>query len=407
MYLNGSRNVHLSYCTNIHPSKNWDNAFDNVKSYTTELKKRLSPDQKFGIGLSLSNAEMTELSKPEVMQAFRDYLDENGLYVFTINGFVYGEFHNPRIKDTIHSPDWRTEERLNFSLGLVDVMANLLPDYLDEGSFSTQPLSYKLWDDVDPSDDELWRAVTRNIVLVAAKMVEVREATGKFIHVDIEPEPDCLLENSDEVVEFYEKWLLAYGAELLAEQLDIDIEEAKTHLLDHIQICYDTCHISVAFEDAKTVLDKFEAVGIKVGKVQISSALKVPLKEHPAQRGEQAEWLDQFAETNFLHQVSQRNKDGSIKQYGDLDKALPHIGDDNAEEWRIHFHVPIFVESYHEETSTTQDAIIDALDEFKKRHYTNFMEIETYTWEVLPEDKRVELTDSIEREFRWTLECLS
>ncbi len=407
MHLNDGRDVYLTYCTNIHPSKNWDDAFDNIKTYTTELKKRISPDQPFGIGLSLSNAEMTELRKPDVMQAFRDYLDANGLYVFTINGFVYGEFHNPRIKDNIHYPDWRTQERVDFSIGLVDVMARLLPDHLDEGSFSTQPLSYKHWDGVDVADETLWRTVTEGIVKVTAKMVETRRATGKFIHVDIEPEPDCLLENSDEVVMFYEKWLLTHGAEQLAAQLGTSVDEAKTHLLDHVQICYDTCHISVAYEDAKTVLDKFEKAGIKVGKVQISSALKVPLAEPPAARGEQAEWLDQFAETNFLHQVSQRNKDGSVQQYPDLDVALPHIANEDADEWRIHFHVPIFVESYHEDTSTTQDAIIDAVEELKKRNYTRFLEIETYTWEVLPADKRVDLTDSIEREFRWTLACLS
>ena len=398
--------IYLTYCTNIHPSKGWDNVFSNIQQYGTALKERLSPDARFGIGLLLSNAEMTELRQPERLEAFRQYLDENGLFVFTLNGFVYGEFHNPRIKDTIHAPDWRTQERVDFSLGLVDVLAGLLPEDMPEGGFSTQPLSYKYWDGVNPDDDDLWRTVTDNLVTVVAKLVRTRQQTGKYLHIDIEPEPDCLIETGAELVTFFEKWLLTHGAATLAADLGVSEDEARAHLLDHVQVCWDTCHVAVAYENANTLLDEFERVGIKVGKVQVSSALKVPLEPNPNERDDQAAWLQQFAENNFLHQVEQRNHDGSITQYRDLPQALPHITSTNAAEWRIHYHVPIFIESYHPGTATTQDAILEAFDALQQRGYTRFLEIETYTWEVLPEDKRLPLTDSIEREFQWVMSCL-
>jgi hypothetical protein len=405
MYL-PEKQLHLSYCTNIHPSTGWENVFANIRQYTTELKKRISPSERFGIGLGMSNKEMLELRKPENLRIFRNFLEAEGLYVFTLNGFVYGDFHDPRIKDTIHAPDWRTEQRVQFSLGLIDVMAGLLPDDMEEGSFSTQPLSYKLWDDVDPTSDELWTTVTRNVVRVAAKMVRVRQETGKFIHMDIEPEPDCLIENSAEMVAFAEDWLLKAGADQLAEELSITVEEARQHLLDHVQVCYDTCHVGVAYERADDVMDEFDRVGLKVGKVQISSALKVPLEADLTERAKQAEWLEQFAESNFLHQVIQRNTDGSLTQFGDLPQALENATDENAVEWRIHYHVPIFVDSYYPGTWTTQDSILDAFDVARRRYVTNFWEVETYTWEVLPEDKRLPLVDSIERELQWAKSCL-
>jgi sugar phosphate isomerase/epimerase len=405
MYL-PDRDLYLTYCTNIHPSNGWDNVFENIQRYAPLLRERLNPGGRLGIGLLLSNAEMTALREPERLQAFRDYLDANNLFVFTLNGFVYGEFHSPRIKDTIHAPDWRTSKRVAYSLGLIDVLAALLPDDMPEGSFSTQPLSYKHWSDVNPDDPALWRTVTDNLVTVVEKLVRVRVEQGKFLHIDIEPEPDCLIETGAELVTFFEEWLLTHGAKTLAGTLDITEDAARQHLLDHVQVCYDTCHVAVAYEDANTLLDEFERVGIRVGKVQVSSALRVSLPANVDERDEQAAWLEPFAEHNFLHQVLQRNRDGSCTQYRDLPQALPHITDADAAEWRIHYHVPIFVEQYHPQTSTTQNAILEAFDALRARQYTRFLEIETYTWEVLPPDKRLPLLDSIEREFRWVLSCL-
>ncbi len=403
MQISGNR--HLTYCTNIHPAKGWDALLSTLKQYVPDVKQRLSPDERFGIGLCLSNQQAEELLADNTLADFKQWMTAENLYVFTINGFVYKEFHDPNIKDTIHTPDWRSENRVAFSKRLIDVLASLLPDDINEGSISTQPLSYKYWE-ADPDSADLWQHVTDNFVRVIAYAAQTYRATGKLIHIDMEPEPDCLIETSTELVRFFEQWLLTYGAVKLAGMLDCSVDEARQHILNHAQVCYDTCHVAVAYESAKDVLDAYEKVGIKVGKIQVSSALKIPLGDK-ANREANAAWLSQFAEDKFLHQVIQRNQDGSYQQYRDLPEALPHIQDAEAGEWRIHYHVPIFVDSYREGTSTTQDAILEAFEELKKRNYTSMLEVETYTWDVLPEDKRLALADSIERELNWIRSCLS
>lgn len=402
MQINGNR--HLTYCTNIHPSKGWDALLSTLKQYVPVVKKRLSPDGRFGVGLCLSNQQAEELLAGDTLAQFQAWMREEDIYVFTINGFVHKEFHDPHIKDTIHTPDWRSEDRVSFSKRLVDVLAALLPDDISEGSISTQPLSYKYWE-VDPKSADLWQAVTDNLVRVVAYMARTHERTGKLIHIDLEAEPDCLIENAVEMCNFFDQWLLTYGAVKLAGMLDCTVDVAREKLLNHVQVCYDTCHVAVAYESAADILDEYEKRGIKVGKIQVSSALKIPLTDE-ASRASHAEWLSQFAEDKFLHQVIQRNQDGSFQQYRDLPKALPHIQASEAVEWRIHYHVPIFVDSYRDGTSTTQDAILDAFAELKRRNYTDMLEVETYTWDVLPPDKRLDLADSIERELNWIRTCL-
>ena len=403
MLISGNR--HLTYCTNIHPAKGWDTLLSTLKQYVPDVKQRLSADARFGIGLCLSNQQAEELLAGDTLADFKQWMSGENLYVFTINGFVYKEFHDPNIKDTIHTPDWRSENRVAFSKRLVDVLAKLLPDDINEGSISTQPLSYKYWE-ADPESADLWQHVTDNFVRVIAYAAQTHRATGKLIHIDIEPEPDCLIENSEEVIRFFERWLLTYGAVKLAGMLDCTVDEARKRILDHARVCYDTCHVSLAYESAAEMLDAYEKAGIKVGKIQVSSALKIPLGDR-VNREAHAEWLSQFAEDKFLHQVIQRNQDGSYQQYRDLPQALPHIQDAEASEWRIHYHVPIFVDSYREGTNTTQDAILEAFEELKKRNYTDMLEVETYTWDVLPEDKRLALADSIERELNWIRSCLA
>ncbi len=241
---------------------------------------------------------------------------------------------------------------------------------------------------------------------VAETLVRVRRQTGKCIHLDIEPEPDGLLENSGEVVAFFRDWLLPRGASLLSERLGIGSDEARAHLLDHIQVCFDTCHVAVAYEEPAQVLEHFAAVGIRVGKVQISSALRVLLPSDARQRPALREALGPFVESTYLHQVVQRNHDGTFRQHPDLCEALPAIGDPEAAEWRIHFHVPIFVERYGRFCST-QDDILRAFALLRERRFTRHLEIETYTWGVLPAALKLDLTASIGREYEWVLDALA
>jgi hypothetical protein len=403
MYIEPETFFHLTYCTNIHPGNGWAEVYANLQRYAVELKTRLAPQQDFGIGLRLSGRESSELLQGDLLQQLQALLQEHRLYVFTLNGFPYGPFHRQPVKALVHTPDWRNEERVAYTLRLITILAFLLPDGV-EGSISTSPLSYKAW--VNRRDTATWRHFTHNIVRIAAALVQLRRERGKLISLAIEPEPDGLLENSEEVARFYTHWLLQEGARMLARMLSVSREEARGHLLEHIRICFDTCHVAVAYENPTEVLDRFEQAGIKVGKVQISSALKVVFPHEEAGRASIARALEPFAESTYLHQVIQQDHDGTLHHYPDLIEALPAILDRHIAQWRIHFHVPIFIERFPRFEST-QETIRETFKLLARRRFCRHLEIETYTWDVLPNDLKKDLPDSIAREYEWALKHLS
>src|SRR3954463_15066406 len=111
--------LQLTYCTNIHPAHGWADVFENLRRYTPPLKARLSPDRPFGIGLRLSGAESSELLIGDRLGAVVAWLKQEGLYVFTLNGFPYGPFHRQPVKAMVHAPDWREEERVAYTLRLI------------------------------------------------------------------------------------------------------------------------------------------------------------------------------------------------------------------------------------------------------------------------------------------------
>src|SRR5438552_7393485 len=146
MYIEPDNFFHLAYCTNIHPANGWSEVYANLQRYAPVLKTRLAPSNPFGIGLRLSGLESSELLHDDSLQLFQDFLQEHKLYVFTLNGFPYGPFHQQPVKSYVHAPDWREEERVNYTLRLIKILTCLLPDGMD-GGISTSPLSYKAWVD--------------------------------------------------------------------------------------------------------------------------------------------------------------------------------------------------------------------------------------------------------------------
>lgn len=338
------------------------------------------------------------------LQHFKQWLRDEDLYVFTMNGFPYGSFHRQRVKDQVYAPDWRTKERVEYTLRLTEILAELLPQGMD-GGISTSPLSYKPWLKNKSEEEEAFRQGSVNLAEVAYRMAAVEEEQGKELHLDIEPEPDCLIENTRETIDFFEHWLFPVGSDFLAEKFKLSSSEAERMLRNHIRVCYDTCHFAVEYEEPQATLAQFKEAGIKIGKVQISAALKVQLDENEQQRKEIGSRLKAFEEDTYLHQVIERRADGSLYHYNDLGEALPYINAGEAEEWRIHYHVPIFVDQFNE-LNSTQDDIIRSLKLLQDDEDCHHFEIETYTWEVLPDKLKTDVVDSIEREFRWTLNLL-
>jgi hypothetical protein len=395
-------NHHLTYCTNIHPGEHWNEVFTNLQKYIPALKTQLGWDKPFGIGLRLADIATRELSEQDKLPNFKRWLEEHNLYVFTLNGFPYGGFHFSAVKDKVYAPDWTTPERVEYTLRLAKILAPLLPDRV-EGSISTLPLSYKPWFKNKSDLPSVMVNVTQNLMQVVAELVHIKETTGKILHLGLEPEPDGLVENTAEVIQYFQEYLIPVGSSYLATNLGISKNYAKTLVLEHIGICYDTCHFAVEYENPVSALKQFQIHGIKISKIQISAALQVKLSNNIEQRNILKQKLQPFAESTYLHQAIGHKANGEMIHYSDLDAALVDFY--GAEEWRIHFHVPIFIRNF-EGLQSTQDDIISTLKLLKNENFCNHLEIETYTWEVLPSNMKLDILASIQREYEWVLQFL-
>lgn len=388
MRLNDS--LELTYCTNIHPASGWRAVSESLARYGPALKASLSPAAPFGLGLRLSAAEAAELSQPARLKEFQEFLAAQGLYVALINGFPYGSFHGSPLKADVFAPDWRTRERLDYTTNLASILATLMPEWT-EGGVSTAPLSYKEWMK-DPGDPG-WEPVLSHVLACAESMARLRQETGRYVHLDIEPEPGGLIETTQEFIQFFERLLRFAPA-------------GKERILrGHVTVCFDICHMAVEFEDPAQSIAALESAGIRVGRVQVSSALRVPVPRQPAELKRLRAALGGFADPVYLHQVIGRTPDGATQKFADLPVALDCLEQASGNEWRVHFHVPLFSRDYAA-FSSTQDVILKTFDLLASRPITRHLEIETYTWSVLPPPLKEDLRASIEREFRWVLEHL-
>jgi hypothetical protein len=393
----------LTYCTNIHPAESWEPVFESLQTYVLPLKQKLSPDEPFGLGLRLANLASRELLEGDRLKKFKRWLDNHGLYVAIINGFPYGSFHRERVKDHVYEPDWTDAERVNYTLRLCQILAELLPVGMD-GGISTSPLSYKPWLGGDrEKTTTAFEEATYHVTRVAFELHQIRQHTGKVIHLDIEPEPACLLETTQETIDFYKTWLRPVGAAQLVDVFELTQEDAEEALRIHIQVCFDVCHFAVEHEDPAQALQRLQEAGIGIGRVQISAALKAQVPGGQQERESLRERLSAFAESTYLHQVIVKAPDGSLTHYPDLPEALEALDQMPAGELRTHFHVPVFLREY-EGLQSTQDDIRRTLAHLKQHPLTNHLEVETYTWEVLPPDLKLELGASIQRELEWVVE---
>ncbi|MDF4204631.1 metabolite traffic protein EboE [Maribacter sp. SA7] len=387
-------NFHLTYCTNIHPGQDWKSTFESIKQHVPIIKQEVSKEQPFGLGLRLSNKASEELDLGDNMSDFKKWLDENNLYVFTMNGFPYGDFHDERVKDMVHAPDWTTNERLRYTKRLFRQLSELIPEGMN-GGISTSPITYKYWHKTERETKNAFQVGAENMLEVAKHLFEIEQATETYLHLDIEPEPDGLLENSDEVLAFYSEYLLPLGTAYFKKELNLNPEEAEALIKKYITVCYDVCHFALAYEEPADTFAKFKTKDIKVGKIQVSAALKILFNGEYDERIWQE--LSQFNEPTYLHQVTEKIHN-QVKTYSDLPLVLE--GDRNHKELRAHYHVPIFLEKYGELFST-QDHILKTMNYMKSNPISEHLEIETYTWEVLPADLKQDLSVSIIRELEW------
>jgi sugar phosphate isomerase/epimerase len=390
MKLDAPEGAHLTYCTNIHPAETLDGVEEMLRTLVPDVKREVSPDAPFGVGLRLAARAVTELDAPGALDRLRALLDEADLYVFTLNGFPYGAFHDTVVKERVYQPDWLTDERVRYTESLVRVLAALLPEGMD-GSISTVPGCFA----PRAKAEGAARQMARRLASVAAALVAVERTTGKRLVLALEPEPACFLETTADAVAFFQDEL--FGATSLAtfgEVTGLDASGSERALRRHVGVCLDACHASVEFERPIEALAALRAAGIAVPKIQLSAGLRATPVDAVV-----LEALRSFQDDVYLHQTVARNEAGSLVRFLDLDEALLAARDTVFSELRVHFHVPIF-EPKLGPFSSTQDDLAELLrgaDELAPH-----LEVETYTFGVLPERFRsVSVTTAIARELEW------
>ena len=355
----------ITYCTNIHPGESWEETFDTLRRHLPTIKAEFSPAEPFPVGLRLSARAVRELDD-SAGERFMEWLLRHDLFVPTINGFPYGAFHGTRVKEQVYLPDWRQPERVDYTIGIATLLDRVLPESV-QGSLSTVPIRFGR----ELPTEEL-AVVRKNLLRAMEHLDRLRQHSGKSILLALEPEPGCTLETTEDVVSFFQRM------------------EFPDSLSWTLGVCLDCSHQAVQFESPAEILGALAAAGIPVGKVQISSALRIRDPDLTA--------LERFCEPAYLHQTVVRDVKGKLWRYDDLPQALRLHPSGGGDEWRVHFHLPVFVEGMpgYGTTSSFIDSLLPLLED------TMLLEVETYTWEVLPPELRMSSVDgSIVRELQW------
>ena len=389
----------LTYCLNIHPTQDWGQARAALTGPVAAVRRAVCPDAPFAVGLRFS-AEATEaLAEPGARAELKEVLAAHDYLPVTVNGFPYGPFHGTRVKEDVYQPDWTRPERVDYTLALARLMADINPPD-SFVSLSTVPGTFK------PLAGGREQLMADRLLHVAAALHELRARTGRTVALAIEPEPFCFLETIDEAVAFFDSYLFSEAAvAALADATGLPRGEAAAALPRHLGLCYDVCHAAVEFEDPAGSLAALRAAGVPVHKLQLSAALSIPAVDAAARAR-----LADFDEPTYLHQVVSRRPaakgDGPLRREPDLAPALARA-DSDGEEWRVHFHVPLFVDRIPP-FSTTQDFLAEILALHRADPISPHLEVETYTWAVLPPGLRGEsLEADIARELAWVLERLT
>jgi sugar phosphate isomerase/epimerase len=345
---------HFSYCLNVHPGESLDDLIGVIRTQVPEIKKSLSPEKPFGLGLRIAKEASVDLKDPGNLLRLKDIIEAQESYAFTINGFPFGAFHQTRVKEQVYQPDWSSPERLVYSKDLFHQLAALLPAG-SEGSVSTVPLGYKF----DPTAPQQIDFMVTQLRSLALFLHQLEQETGTLLHLGLEPEPDCILETTDEAVAFFN------------QQLFRNADVSEEILRRHLGICLDTCHVAMQFENPAEVVKRLQSEGIRISKTQISAALECEADIDPKK-------LKAFDDGVYLHQI----KGSNGQSWRDIAEFLARP-DKTAGTLRIHAHVPLHWQGDKDLRSTRHSLTPDfwqALAASGCKH----LEVETYTFNILP-----------------------
>jgi hypothetical protein len=384
---------HLTYSTLVHPADDWEQLYGSLTTYLPKVKARFAGNRSFGVSLRLSaNTAQTLGASAAERERLKKFLGDNDMYLYTVNAFPYGAFKNTVIKEQVYEPDWRSEERTRYTIAVADVLAEIGAPGIAL-SIQSSPLGFK----PRVTGRDVIASYTGHVLCVVAHLVALEARTGRLVQLALEPEPFCFLETTDETIAYFSKHLYSgAGAETLAKLAQMPVAEAHGALRRHLGIVYDICHQAVEYEDIAASLQKLTEAGIPIFKLQEAAALHIP-EVTPAA----VDALKRYAKTIYLTQTLEK-RNGKLNRFLNLDDAIAAVErDPGPREWRTHIHVPVFLDDLGE-FRTTRFAIADALRAHRHKPLSRHLEVETYTWDMLPDSlKSGDIVDYICRELDW------
>jgi hypothetical protein len=384
---------HLTYSTLVHPGDTWSEMKSSLETHLPGVKKSFSPNAPMGVSLRLSGASVEELTaNPEERVWLKKFLISQNLYVYTVNAFPYGPFKGQRVKEQVYEPDWTTEKRTLYTMRIADILAEVTGSDV-EPTIQTAPLAYRP-KVTSPAYEELFN---ENIYRVVAHLMQLEKKTGRRVKLALEPEPFCFLETIPETVEYFQKSIYSLAAaERISKISGQPLAEVFGATRRYLGVVLDICHQSVEFEDIAGDIDLLSQAGIPIFKLQEAAALQV---ENVTP--EIVEELKKYTGTIYLSQTTEL-RNGKITRYLNLEDAIKAWeSDPGPREWRTHFHVPVFLKDLGP-FQTTRSGIDAALKVHARTPLSTHLEIETYTWDVLPDHlKTGDISEYVIRELEY------
>ena len=386
---------HLTYSTLVHQTDDWDQLWTSVNTYLPAVKARVAPHEKFGVCLRTSAPSAAALSADPAKRAtLKQFFADQDLYLYTANAFVYGVFKKQVIKEDVYEPDWQTPERRDYTKQVATLLAELAPEGVNP-SIQSAPLGFK----PKVTGDDVVEAYTRNVIDVVAHLVDLKKTTGKTVTLGLEPEPRCYLETTDETIAYFTNHLFSgpTAKRLATAHRPAPKPMRAQAMRDYTGVVFDIGHQSVGYEDIPASLHKLVAAGVPIVKLQEAASMHIPDVTQQT-----VDALQTFAKTIYLTQTCQK-KDGQMTWFLNLEDAFAAFQQDpGPREWRTHFHVPVFLTDLGGGFGTTRFALEQALAVHKQTPLSTHLEIETYTWDVLPDHlKTGDIVEYVTREMDW------
>jgi hypothetical protein len=395
----GGQLGHLAYSTLVHPGDIWDEMRASLETFAPAVKARVSPDAAYGVSLRISAASARTLHRDSIERArLRRWLAEHDMYVFTVNAFPYGPFKRQAVMEAVYEPDWSTDDRVIYTCQVADILADITPLTVAP-SIQTAPLAFRA--KVHTTGD--LTTLTTNVLRVVAHLIALEQRTGHHVKLALEPEPFCALETTEETIDYFQRYIWsAEGTRTLAALTGLPGSVAVARVRRHLGVVFDVCHQSVQFEDIAASLRKLRDAGVPIFKLQAAAALRVPEVTADAVAG-----LEPFTNTIYLSQTTE-SRGGDLTKMLNLSDAIARWRGDpgGRREWRTHVHVPIFLDEIGG-FRTTRSGIEAALGVHAETPLSDHVEIETYTWDVLPAHlKSGDIVEYVTREIDWLRETL-